>query len=117
MSEDLNVGQWNVQGLKDNNRYRTVRRWVDGLHIPLQPLCLQELQKNEERALFQLGTIFPQGNFALDVAMNGRVGTVVALPTGQVVLDRGCKGDGSLAWVKTLTSKGELTIASIYGDR
>lgn len=41
----------------------------------------------------------------------------MALPTGQVVLDQGCKGDGSLAWVKTRTIKGDLHVASMYGDR
>lgn len=54
----------------------------------------------------------------LDVAVNGRLGTAVALPTGQAVLEKGCKGVGSLAWVKTSMCKGELyVLASLYGDR
>lgn len=84
---------------------------------PLHALCLQELQTHKDRALIQLGVIFPQGNFALDVATSGKVGTALALPKGQVVLDHGCKGDGSLAQIKTQTSKGVLCIASIYGDK
>lgn len=47
--------------------------------------------------------------------MNCRVGIAMALPVGQVVLDQGCKEDRSLVWVKTLTSKGELYIALVYG--
>lgn len=53
----------------------------------------------------------------LDVAENGRVSTMVALPTGQVVLGKVCKGDGSLAWVKTSMCKDELYVASLYDDR
>lgn len=28
MNEDLNIGQWNVHGLRDINHYRVVQRWV-----------------------------------------------------------------------------------------
>lgn len=72
---------------------------------------------DKERASFQLNSLFPQGNFVLDVAANGRVGTAVALPMGQVALDHGCKGDGSLSWVKTSTTKGDLFVAFVYRDR
>lgn len=61
MNDDLNIGQWNVRGLRDNNRCHVVRRWVGGLQAPLNALCLQELQTDEERAMFQLGTVFPLG--------------------------------------------------------
>lgn len=52
-----------------------------------------------------------------DVVENGRVGSTIALPTGQALLDHDYKGDSSLAWVKINTTKGELFIASIYGDQ
>lgn len=52
-----------------------------------------------------------------DVAMNGKVGMVVMLHESQLVLASDCKGDGSLAWIKTLTSKGELFVALVYGGR
>lgn len=61
-------------------------------------------------ALYSLKEFFP------DVVENGWVGIVVALPVGQVVLDQGYKGDGSLAWVKTTTSKGDLYVALVYDD-
>lgn len=53
----------------------------------------------------------------MDIAENGRMGAAVALPTGQAILERGCKDDGSLSQVKTNTYKGELYTASIYEDR
>lgn len=67
--------------------------------------------------MFQISTLFLQGHYVMDVVENGQVGMVIALPVGQVMLDQGCKGDGSLAWVKTATCQGDLSIASIYGDR
>lgn len=90
---------------------------MSGLHKPLNALCLQELQTTKEHAFFQLSTIFPKGHVIVDTAENGKVGSTVVLLEGQVVLDQGCKGDGYLAWVKTVTSQGELFVASIYGDR
>lgn len=65
----------------------------------------------------KLALCSPLGHSVLDVANNSRVGVAVALPAGQVVLDQGCKGDGSLAWVTTSTCRGDLLIASVYGDR
>lgn len=117
MNDDFNVGQWNVRGIRDVNRCRVVRRWVGGLRAQLNALCLQELQTDAERATFQLGQVFPQGQVILDIAENSKVGATIALPAGQVVLDRGCKGDDSLAWAKTQTCKGELFVASVYGDK
>lgn len=70
---------------------------MNGLRYPLHALCLQELKNDVERATVQLGTVFPQGHFVLDTTVNGRVGIFVALPKGQVVLDQGSKGDGSLS--------------------
>lgn len=49
------------------------------------------------RASFQLGTLFPQGHYVMDVAVNEKVRVAVALPAGQAVLDQGCKGGGSYA--------------------
>lgn len=40
MTDDLNVGQWNVYGFRDNNRCRVVKHWVSGLHTPLHELYL-----------------------------------------------------------------------------
>lgn len=90
---------------------------MDGLRTPLHALCLQELQMDKERAFFQLGILFPHGHLVMDVAKNKQVGVVVALPSSQAVLNQGFHGDGSLVWVKNIKSRGELYIASIYGER
>lgn len=87
---------------------------MNSLRSPLNALCLQELQIDEVCASFQLGTIFPLGHFVLDVAENGRVGAVVGLPVGQHVLDQGCKGDGSVAWVKTITRGGTFDCLCLW---
>lgn len=117
MPDNLKLGKWNVRGLRYNNRCKIVKQWVNRLQSLLNVLCLRKLQIDEESVVFQLRTILPQGNFFMDVAKNGRVGVAVALPTGQVNLEQGYKGDGSLAWAKTSTSRDELFVASIYGDR
>lgn len=90
---------------------------VRGLRAQLNALYLQELQTTKERVGFQLEQLFPQGHFVLDVVENGKVGMTIALPTGQLVIDQGCRGDNILAWVKTRSNKGELCIAFVYGDR
>lgn len=117
MNDDFKVSQWNVWGLRDINRCRTIRSWIGGLRTNLNVLCLRELQTDEVRATFQLGQVFPQGLFLLDIVENGRVGAALALPVGHPALEQGCKGDISLAWMKTQTCKGEIYVALIYGDR
>lgn len=52
----------------------------------------------------------------VDTNSRGRVGTTIALPSGFPLLDVGYKGDGSFAWFKTKTNKGELFIRSVYGS-
>lgn len=52
----------------------------------------------------------------MDTNDRERVRAIVALSTGQPMLNFGRKGDGSLAWVKTQTSKGELFIGLVYGS-
>lgn len=44
------------------------------------------------------------------------MGTVVALPSPFPKLDSGYKGDGNFAWIKILTSKGEVNIGLVYGS-
>lgn len=44
------------------------------------------------------------------------MGSVVVLPVGLPMLDFWSKGNGSFAWVKTCTSKGELFIGFVYGS-
>lgn len=86
------------------------------MRYPLSTLFLQEVKTNENRAHFQLNTIFPEGNFSIDTTARGRVGAMVALPAGLPLLDSGQKGDSSFAWVKTQTCKGKLYIGSVYGS-
>lgn len=116
MDDDINMGQWNVHGLQDSNRCRAIRTWVNGLRYKLSALCLQEVKKFESRAKFQLLHLFLEGNFIMDTNQHGRVDVVVALPTGKSMIDSGCKGDGSFAWAKTRTNKGDLFFGSVYGS-
>lgn len=116
MDDDINMGQWNVCGLRDSNRCRAIRKWVNMLRYPLTALCLQEVKTTKDRALFQLKTIFLNGRFMVDTNSRGRVGATIALPMGLPMLDAGYKGDGSFAWIKTRTDKGIIFIGSIYGS-
>lgn len=64
-----------------------------------------KLKTIEEKALFQLNTIFPNGGFAVDTRDSGRVCAVVAVPDGQPVLEQGKKGVGVLHGLRCIRVK------------
>lgn len=42
------------------------------------------------------------------------MGAAILVPFGYQILNQGTKGDGIFAWMKIMTSRGELSIGSMY---
>jgi hypothetical protein len=58
--------------------------------------------------------IFPNAKVIVDVSPEGRTGSAIVVAPNIQVLDQGCKGDGTFAWVRIQTITGPLNIGSIY---
>lgn len=50
----------------------------------------------------------------MDADSDGGVGAAIGISKDCMVVDHGGKGDSALAWVRILTSVGELNIASVH---
>lgn len=113
MNDTLVVCQWNMRGLEDPNRVRQLKTWLKRSKNEKSILCLQETKIDADRLRFQLKIVNLEATQVLDV-VGGKVGATTMIPKSYQVLATRKKGDGTFAWAKVMTVKGELNIGSIY---
>jgi exonuclease III len=82
---------------------------------PIDIVCFQILRAQTDVVKLQLQSVFPQGHYHIDSLQNGRVGCAIAAAEQVKVLDSGCKGDGSSAWMLIESEVGPIRIAPMYG--
>lgn len=114
MNDTLGISQWNVRGLEDPNRIKRLKTWLTRTKNEGSILFLQELKIKREKLKFQLGTINPDATNIIDAPKGGKVEEAIVVPKEYQVITHDTKGDGSFAWVKIRTSRGELGIGSVY---
>lgn len=110
----LKVTLWNVRGLGDSFRGRTVCQWISHFHRDLDVIALQELKANKYNIDFQFSTLFLGNNFIVDYVEEGCARATMIVLSNLIVLDQGTKGDGCLAWCIVDTSVGPVSIGSVY---
>ncbi|KAL3676158.1 hypothetical protein R1sor_026106 [Riccia sorocarpa] len=77
-------------------------------------LCLQEVKNSEARLERQLASLIHGATIVADLNNEARGGTAMLIDPSVRVLNTGTKGDGSCAWAKIQTSRGEVTVCSVY---
>lgn len=99
----------------DPFRGRALKKWVNQFHKDLSIICLQELKARKDKLKFQLNTLFPQKQFCVDFAVDGRAGATVGILADLPIRDQGVKGDGCFVWITVKTTVGPVSVqGSVY---
>ncbi|KAL3681828.1 hypothetical protein R1sor_024784 [Riccia sorocarpa] len=114
---ELTVATWNIQGLGEANKVKSVQNWMKGAGKKIRILAMHELKAGEQNLEFRIKQVKPLAHTVIDYTTSDRGGTVLLIHPSITVTRSGVRGDGTVAWAEVQTTLGTEGVASVYGPQ
>ncbi|KAL3676812.1 hypothetical protein R1sor_026760 [Riccia sorocarpa] len=104
-------------GLGHPNLLRKVKRWLRGRRHKVDVLMLHDLRIRERDTNFCLSQLVEAGQYIVDLTPEGKAGVALLIRRDWEIVERGVRGNGTLAWAKVKVDNRILGFVAVHGPR